>query len=95
VTDRSRLSRLMVRALEGATEAERQRVLAILAAVAEQHYSAPARHVLREIERRVRDVPPRDAPMWAQIRRLHADRAQDAAVDGLLCRLRRWWRRWC
>jgi hypothetical protein len=53
VTDRSRLSRLMVRALEGATEAERQRVLAILAAVAEEHYSAPARRVLREIERRI------------------------------------------
>jgi hypothetical protein len=32
--------------------------------------------------------------MWAQIRRLHADRAQDAAVARLLAGVRRWWPRW-
>lgn len=45
--------RLLARGRDEGAATERTRILAILAAVAELHYLAPARHALREIEWRI------------------------------------------
>jgi hypothetical protein len=49
-------ARLLARGRDEGAATERTRILAILAAVAELHYLAPARHALKEIERRIYDV---------------------------------------
>jgi hypothetical protein len=49
-------ARLLARGRDEGITIERQRILDILLAVRNEHYSAPARHALKEIERRIYDV---------------------------------------
>jgi hypothetical protein len=48
--------RLLARGRDEGIRVERQRILDILLAVRNEHYLAPARHALAEIERRIYDV---------------------------------------
>jgi hypothetical protein len=49
---------LLIRGREEGVTEERERILGILAAVGNEHYSAPARRVLREISERIYAVVP-------------------------------------